>query len=274
VRKIPPKLVVPGRAGAGAAKGKGKAEGKKPTQLPEEMDTDQGDADLGNDGGGGRTPEELRLEGERMDKGDQLQDVHEDDREEKARRDEEHTRQQRLNKEKKAQAATQQGGKDQKAAQPQTVKKLSDGFERIADLAHDAKALATSQAQAPAAPPPKSRAGKPDDPMTALHNAQEPGVYFKLHDEGGHHGGGGQEGEENADPELMEALAEAAALLKEVKGVTKVTAGRNDQDETVIVVVANRGFTQGSLKAVPEKVRRFATLLALPYDLLPLRRDV
>ena len=61
-------------------------------------------------------------------------------------------------------------------------------------------------------------------------------------------------------------------LLADVKGVERIALGENEDRARVVVVVAGRGFTQGSLSRIPERVRAFGTLLAVPYDLLPLRR--
>jgi hypothetical protein len=105
------------------------------------------------------------------------------------------------------------------------------------------------------------------DAFALLREAQEKGVLFvedALRD--GHD-------EEQEDPELAAAVEECIRRCFGVRGILRIGAGRNDRAEPIVVVVANHGFTQASLAKVPEKVNRFATLLAIPYDLLPLRRD-
>ena len=108
---------------------------------------------------------------------------------------------------------------------------------------------------------------KQPDAFTLLHQAKDKGVYFKEDE------AGAAMAESTEDPELAAAVEEAIRLLFGVKGVMRVGAGRNEADEPVVVVVANQGFGEGSLSVVPEKVHRFPTLLALPYDLLPLKKE-
>ncbi len=177
----------------------------------------------------------------------------------------------------KAQDAKQQhaqtqrkGGSKPKSQQPAvTPEELADGFgkTRLDGYREGLKKLEEAQKPAPGQPmlAPPRRQG--NDALSALNNAQEPGVFFKELPQGG---GGGAEEEE--DPELAEAVREAARLLREVKGVQRVGPGQNDEGSKVVLVVADRGFTDASLRSVPERVHRFATLLAIPYELLPLRR--
>jgi len=111
---------------------------------------------------------------------------------------------------------------------------------------------------------------RPVDPkftaLVALDNAQEPGVFFQEDQ--------GREGhsEEQEDPELREAVEECIRLLFGVRGIHHVGPGKNERGEPVIVISASDGFTAESMKVVPERVHRFATLIALPFDLVPLRR--
>jgi len=112
---------------------------------------------------------------------------------------------------------------------------------------------------------------RPVDPkfsaLVALDKAQDPGVYFVDDSARENH-----REEEEEDPELREAVEECIRLLFGVTGIHHVGPGRNDKGEPVIVVAAATGFTQESMKAVPERVHRFDTLVALPFDLVPLRR--
>ena len=115
---------------------------------------------------------------------------------------------------------------------------------------------------APEVPIPTSGVGK------LLNDAQPPGTYFKLKQRES----GRQGGDEAPDAELAAAVEEAARLLAEVGGVEGVAPGENDAHQPVVVIQAGKGFTQTSLSRIPERVGRFATLLALPYELLPLRK--
>ena len=53
----------------------------------------------------------------------------------------------------------------------------------------------------------------------------------------------------------------------------RIGPGHNDKNEPIIVVATTHGFSDASLAQVPEKVHRFATLIAIPFDLLPLKRE-
>jgi hypothetical protein len=112
----------------------------------------------------------------------------------------------------------------------------------------------------PPGPMPKGRL------FEALDNAQEPGVLFQEepHD---------RSPEEQEDPELMEAVEEAIRLLFGVRGIHHIGPGTNDSGETVIIIAVGPGFTEESMRHVPEAVRRFKTLVAMPFDLLPLKRS-
>ncbi len=106
---------------------------------------------------------------------------------------------------------------------------------------------------------------KPPDAMKLLRDAQPAGVLFREEPNE-------QRADEQGDPELAAAVEEAIRLLFGVPGILRISPGRNEQGEPVVLVVADRGFTQASMDRVPPKVHRFATLVALPYDLLPLKR--
>ncbi len=111
------------------------------------------------------------------------------------------------------------------------------------------------------------RAERPPDAYALLREAKEAGVFFKED--------AWREGhtEEQEDPELAAAVEEAIRLLFGVRGILRVGAGHNDKNEPIIVVVASNGFSEASLARVPESVHRFRTVVAIPFDLLPLRKD-
>jgi hypothetical protein len=120
-------------------------------------------------------------------------------------------------------------------------------------------------------PPPLPGADKPKGTLyELLENAKEPGVLFKEDDDEGNAGGQGQE--EEADPELMEAVDECIQRLFGVRGIHHIGPGTNDAGEKVIVIATAQGFGEESMRRVPAEVRGFKTLVALPFDLLPLKR--
>jgi hypothetical protein len=118
----------------------------------------------------------------------------------------------------------------------------------------------------PISPPPL--ATMPGDALGLLHNSQPPGIFFKEWDQAGGQGG------EAVDPELLEAVEEVRNLLEGTKGIGRVSPGQDEQQQPVVLVVAAKGFGRASLKKVPERARRFYTLIAIPYELLPLKRDL
>ena len=75
-----------------------------------------------------------------------------------------------------------------------------------------------------------------------------------------------------ADPALAETVEEASRLLFGLAGSHRVRPGRDPEGQPVVLIVPARGFGAVSLARIPEQVHRFRTLLALPYDLLPLRQ--
>ena len=117
----------------------------------------------------------------------------------------------------------------------------------------------------PKSAPQVPRPSRPPDAFAVLHAAQEPGVFFK---EDGHHGAA-----EAQNPELEEAIEEAIRLLFGVRGILRVTGGFNQVQEPAIIIVASQGFGEASLKQIPPKVHKFETILAVPYDMLPLKRE-
>ena len=111
---------------------------------------------------------------------------------------------------------------------------------------------------------PAAKPSRPPDAFSVLHAAQEPGVFFK---EEGHNGAA-----EQANPELSAAIEEAIRLLFGVRGILRVSGGFNQDNMPAIIVVATQGFGEASMKLIPPKVHRFETILAVPYDMLPLKR--
>lgn len=162
----------------------------------------------------------------------------------------------------------------------QGQKKGKDGFEGQQGLAQALKAqqaqqTAQTRAHVPvkaatpvqgAQPPiPAPKPSRPPDAFSVLHAAQDAGVFFK---EEGHNGPA-----EQGNPELTAAIEEAIRLLFGVRGILRVSGGFNQADEPAIIVVATQGFGEASMKLVPPKVHRFETILAVPYDMLPLKRE-
>jgi hypothetical protein len=110
--------------------------------------------------------------------------------------------------------------------------------------------------------------GKPLDAFALLQRAEPAGVLFKENDSGN-----AFEAPAPEDPELAKAIEELVSKLFGVKGILRVGGGRNKDDEPVVVVAVGNGFGEASLKAVPEKAGKFSTLIALPYDILPLKKE-
>ena len=194
-------------------------------------------------------------------------------------------------REEEGKAVVRPGGPKAKGEGPKTkgqeakAKGQSDGFERAKNdgkggLTHTghttgtqpamtaqgivprAPVHAVSTAKPALAPPPSNR---PPDAFQLLHQAQDKGVYFKEDGLGG--------GQEREDPELALAVEEAIRMLFGVRGILRVGPGKNMEDEPVVVVVASQGFGEAQLKVIPPAVHRFPTLLAIPFDLLPLKKE-
>lgn len=169
-----------------------------------------------------------------------------------------------------AQSAPRQQGAQQLARQPAPGRR--DGFES----SFGSVPTQPLQAKNPISTPPI--AGRPTGPMQpmraaggaihVLNSAQEPGVYFREEEHEG------SRNDEQEDPELADAVEECIRLLFGVRGIHRVGPGTNDAGQPVIIISVNRGFSQSSMGAIPEQVHRFKTLVALPYDLLPLKRDL
>lgn len=101
-----------------------------------------------------------------------------------------------------------------------------------------------------------------------LNNAKDPGIFFR--EEGREDG----RGEESEDPELAAAVEETIRLLFGVRGIHRVGPGVDHAGQQIIVISTARGFNEVSMRAIPDRVHRFRTLVALPYELLPLRREI
>ena len=112
-----------------------------------------------------------------------------------------------------------------------------------------------------------ARAERPPDAFTLLKEARERGVLF-VEDalQEGHR-------EEDEDPELAAAVEECIRLCFGLRGILRIGPGHNDKKEPIIVVATTHGFSDVSLARVPEKVHRFPTLIAIPFELLPLKRE-
>lgn len=148
----------------------------------------------------------------------------------------------------------------------------SDGFQKL-----DAKGMALSSTSFNNLTPvgqlqnklsgTMARGERPPDAFKLLADARDSGVLFKedAHREG--------HSEDQEDPELADAVEECIRLCFGVRGILRVGAGKNDAQEPLIVVVAAQGFSEASFARVPARVHRFPTLVAIPFELLPLRRD-
>lgn len=108
---------------------------------------------------------------------------------------------------------------------------------------------------------------RPPDAFALLKEAREKGILF-VEDalKEGHT-------EEQEDPEHRAAVEECIRLCFGLRGILRIGPGHNDKNEPIIVVATTHGFSDASLAQVPEKVHRFATLIAIPFDLLPLKRE-
>jgi hypothetical protein len=115
----------------------------------------------------------------------------------------------------------------------------------------------------PPSPGKKPRSGV----LELLDQAEEPGVFFREKE----HGEGEAGDEENDD--LEQAVEEAIRLLFGVRGIHHIGPGEDVEGKPVVLISANQGFSNTSLERIPPLVNGFKTLVALPYELLPLRRE-
>lgn len=112
-----------------------------------------------------------------------------------------------------------------------------------------------------------ARPEKPPDAFALLKEAKDKGVLFTedaLRD--GH-------SEDQDDPALADAVEECIRQCFGLRGILRIGPGRNDRQEPIIVVAITQGFTDANLGRVPAAVNGFPTLLAIPFDMLPLRRE-
>ena len=130
-----------------------------------------------------------------------------------------------------------------------------------------AKSEHVQSSRAVAAAAAKAATDHPQDAFALLNQAQPKGVFFKEEEHDGAHP------EDRDDPELAAAVEETIRTLFGVRGILRVGPGRNEANEPVVVVVAAHGFTDVALLKVPPKVHKFDTLLAVPFDVLPLRKE-
>jgi hypothetical protein len=168
----------------------------------------------------------------------------------------------------KQESETEKGGKAEKSEAAKTAKPTTDGQQELEKL----KAKVEKLEKTSSINPPALKVA-PGDAMAFLHAAKPPGEFFKELETEADGQGPGTEAHAGIDPELLAAVAEARVLLQDVPGIRRISPGTDDENNPVIVVSVERGFTQASLRLVPEKVRGFQTLLAIPYDLLPLKRE-
>jgi hypothetical protein len=108
---------------------------------------------------------------------------------------------------------------------------------------------------------------RPPDVYSLLREAKERGLLFQedLNTE--------DHSEERDDPELAAAVEEVISCMSGKAGVLRVGPGRDEAQNPVVVVVATHGFSDASFAAIPERAGRFLTVLALSFELLPLRRE-
>ena len=112
-----------------------------------------------------------------------------------------------------------------------------------------------------------ARPEKPPDAFKLLKEAKDKGELFTedaLRD--GH-------SEDQEDPALAEAVEECIRLCFGLRGILRIGPGKNEKAEPIIVVAITQGFTDVSLAKVPSAVNGFPTLVAIPFDLLPLKRE-
>ncbi len=108
---------------------------------------------------------------------------------------------------------------------------------------------------------------RPPDAFLLLKEARDKGVLFVEDALAEGHS------EDKEDPEHAAAVEECIAQCFGVRGILRIGPGHDDKNKPIIVVATTHGFTGESLSKVPEKVHRFATLIAIPFDLLPLKLE-
>ncbi|HYV44633.1 MAG TPA: hypothetical protein VFA20_07200 [Myxococcaceae bacterium] len=161
------------------------------------------------------------------------------------------------------------------AKETREAKETQKGREAEAKAAAEKRALGGSSSiltrkteKLAVQPPPLPGGDKPKGTLyEMLENAKEPGELYTEDD-----GGGGDQEQEEEDPELMEAVDECIQRLFGVRGIHHIGPGTSDAGEKVIIIATTQGFGEESMRRVPAEVRGFKTLVALPFDLLPLKR--
>ncbi|MDC0712030.1 hypothetical protein POL68_26415 [Stigmatella sp. ncwal1] len=123
---------------------------------------------------------------------------------------------------------------------------------------------ALSPSAPPAVPSTGARPALPPklDARHLLSTGKPVGTYLKEH----------PPASAGAPPAHQAAVQEAQERLANVKGIERIGTGQNQAGQTVLVVVAGRGFTYESLQAVPEKVRDLPTVVSISFPNLSLRR--
>ncbi len=196
-------------------------------------------------------------------------------REEKAAHDEAHLDEEHESENGRPPSSLRPSATEKQRGAESKPRAVRDGFEvrREATTPLDPGAPAAAEvnrAEAAAAAAVVSRSPvRPGDTIGLLNSeAREPGTSFEEISGDG----GGAGGSSDLDEALAAAVAEAIRLLSAVPGIDRIFAGRDAQELPVVVVTAGPNFTQPSMDAIPEKVHQFPTLLALDFELLPLRR--
>ena len=95
----------------------------------------------------------------------------------------------------------------------------------------------------------------------ALAEAREPGFHFTA-----------QEENTQASAEVQRAVQAATRGLASMVGVASIQAGHDARGRPVVQVKAQKGFDAAAFAQLPEAFEGVRTLLALDYDLLPLKR--
>lgn len=108
---------------------------------------------------------------------------------------------------------------------------------------------------------------RPPDAFQLLKDAREKGILFVEDALAEGHS------EDHEDPIHRAAVEECIRVCFGLRGILRIGPGHNDKNEKIIVVATTHGFSDASLAVVPEKVNGFPTLIAIPFDLLPLKRE-
>jgi len=163
----------------------------------------------------------------------------------------------------------QQGKGEETKGAKQKGPKRKDGFEVKTKTASELTATAQIQRdnleRTREAGPNVQLFEKPKPPssdaISALKNSQEPGVFWRERIPG-----------KDEIPELLLAVEELKALLKDVPGVEKITAGADEASAPIVVVAVCKGLTNRGLQTIPSITRGFPVVVAMPFDMLPKKR--